>query len=82
MSKDVQHLHTEYYKTLLGEILKVFELKTIRSRDTSYSWVRRFCIVKIPILLKMIYTFNAVPIKIVVHLLKEIDRMILKFMCN
>ena len=42
------------------------------------SWVRRFNIVKTPILSKWIYGFNAIPIKIPARLFIDIDKLIQK----
>ena len=51
---------TENYKTLMKEI----EDDRNRWKDVPCSWIGRINIVKMTILLKATYRFNAIPIKI------------------
>ena len=56
----MKDLYTENYKALLNEI----EKDTMKWKDIVCSWIGRINIVKMYILTKAIYRFNAIPIKI------------------
>ena len=53
-------MYSENQKTLKKEI----EEDTNKCKHISYSWTGRMNIIKMSILLKQIYRFNAIPIKI------------------
>ena len=60
LPKETKDLYTENYKTLMKETKD----NTNRWRDVSYSWIGRINIVKMTILLKAIYSFSVIPIKL------------------
>ena len=60
LPKETKELHTENYKTLMTEIKN----DTNRWRDISCSWIGRINNMKVTILPKVIYRFNAIPIKL------------------
>ena len=72
LTKEVKDLYLKNYRTLLKEI----EKDTKRWKNILCLWIGRINIMKMSMLSRVMYTFNAIPIKIPQSFFRELKQII------
>ena len=74
----MKDLYSESYKKQMKDIKE----ETNTQKSILCLWTGRIIIVKKSILLKAIYKFNSIPVKIPMVLFTDVEKTLLKFTCT
>ena len=78
LPKEIKDLYSENYTTLKKQIKE----DTNKWKHVPCSWIGRINIIKMAIILKVIYKFNAFPIKVPMTYFTDIQQTVQKFIWN